>query len=245
MTAARPDADGSSQKQDRVIFMYGTGVVCRRSRRRVRHDAAQVDGDGASIPFDPDAGRVFLRSMNTVTSRHLPARPLALPNLLTYARIVAVPVVVACLYWQDILQGGLWLRWVALVIFIARRRDRRPRRLFRAQMGRAVDLRPHARSDRRQAAGRVLPADAGRRRHDPRLVAVGGDRDSVPRDPGLGPARVSRRAARQRAGHAARQMEDDAAARRGRLPDRGQGRRRDRAGGDADRARRCCGSRRC
>ena len=56
--------------------------------------------------------------MNMVTSRNLPARPLAVPNLLTYARIVAVPVVVACLYWQDILQGGLWLRWVALVIFI-------------------------------------------------------------------------------------------------------------------------------
>src|SRR6478672_2242906 len=56
--------------------------------------------------------------MNLVTSRNLPARPLAVPNLLTYARIVAVPVVVACLYWQDILQGGLWLRWVALVIFI-------------------------------------------------------------------------------------------------------------------------------
>src|SRR4029079_15346596 len=57
--------------------------------------------------------------MNLVTSRNLPARPLAVPNLLTYARIIAVPVVVACLYWQDILQGGLWLRWVALVIFIA------------------------------------------------------------------------------------------------------------------------------
>src|ERR1700755_364313 len=56
--------------------------------------------------------------MNTITSRPLPARPLAVPNLLTYARIIAVPAVVACLYWQDILQGGLWLRWVALVIFI-------------------------------------------------------------------------------------------------------------------------------
>src|SRR6187455_2484837 len=56
--------------------------------------------------------------MNMVTSRNLPARPLAVPNLLTYARIIAVPMVVACLYWQDILQGGLWLRWVALVIFI-------------------------------------------------------------------------------------------------------------------------------
>ena len=44
---------------------------------------------------------------------------MSLPNLLTYGRIVAVPAVVACLYWQDILQGGLWLRWVALALFIA------------------------------------------------------------------------------------------------------------------------------
>ena len=64
----------------------------------------------------------------------------------------------------------------------------------------------------------VLPADAGGRRHHPRLVAVGGDHHPVPRDPGLGPARISRRAARQRAGDAARQMEDDAAAGRDRLP---------------------------
>lgn len=42
-----------------------------------------------------------------------------MPNLLTYARIVAVPLVVGCMYWSDILQGGLWLRWVALSIFIA------------------------------------------------------------------------------------------------------------------------------
>jgi len=43
---------------------------------------------------------------------------LAVPNLLTYARIVAVPLVVASMYWQEILAGGMWLRWVALVIFI-------------------------------------------------------------------------------------------------------------------------------
>jgi len=55
-----------------------------------------------------------------------PARPararshsLALPNILTYGRIVAVPVVVGCLFWQNILQGGLWLRWVALALFVA------------------------------------------------------------------------------------------------------------------------------
>lgn len=47
------------------------------------------------------------------------SRPLALPNILTYARIAAVPIVAACLYWQALLGGGLWLRWVALVIFIA------------------------------------------------------------------------------------------------------------------------------
>ncbi|MBN8921224.1 MAG: CDP-diacylglycerol--glycerol-3-phosphate 3-phosphatidyltransferase [Rhizobiales bacterium] len=43
----------------------------------------------------------------------------ALPNLLTYGRIVAVPAVVACLFWSQVFQGGLWLRWVALFIFVA------------------------------------------------------------------------------------------------------------------------------
>ena len=57
--------------------------------------------------------------MNAVSSRPLPARPLALPNLLTYARIVAVPAVVALMYWQGIIGAGLWLRWLALAIFTA------------------------------------------------------------------------------------------------------------------------------
>jgi cardiolipin synthase len=56
--------------------------------------------------------------MNSISSTRLPARPLALPNILTYGRIAAVPVVVALLYWQSIIGGGLWLRWVALVVFI-------------------------------------------------------------------------------------------------------------------------------
>jgi cardiolipin synthase len=38
---------------------------------------------------------------------------------LTYSRIAAVPVVVACIYAQSILGGPLWLRWVALAVFIA------------------------------------------------------------------------------------------------------------------------------
>ncbi len=57
--------------------------------------------------------------MELATSSHVPGRALALPNVLTYARIAAVPLVVASLYWQDLLQGGMWLRWVALVLFIA------------------------------------------------------------------------------------------------------------------------------
>ena len=57
--------------------------------------------------------------MNPTRSPRLPAHPLALPNILTYARIAAVPVVVGLLFWQSILGGGLWLRWVALAIFIA------------------------------------------------------------------------------------------------------------------------------
>jgi len=59
-----------------------------------------------------------LSPMNAISSRPLPAHPLALPNLLTYGRIAAVPVVVVLMYWQSILGGGLWLRWLALAIFI-------------------------------------------------------------------------------------------------------------------------------
>ncbi len=44
---------------------------------------------------------------------------LSLPNILTYSRCAAVPLVAACLFWADILHGGTWLRWVALGLFIA------------------------------------------------------------------------------------------------------------------------------
>src|SRR5258708_19914412 len=57
--------------------------------------------------------------MEAATPTPVRARALAVPNLLTYARIIAVPAVVACLYWQDILQGGIWLRWVAVALFSA------------------------------------------------------------------------------------------------------------------------------
>jgi cardiolipin synthase (CMP-forming) len=60
----------------------------------------------------------------TIETQTNPPRPRTsrafnLPNMLTYGRIVAVPLVVGCLYWSTILQGGLWLRWVALAIYVA------------------------------------------------------------------------------------------------------------------------------
>jgi cardiolipin synthase len=56
---------------------------------------------------------------STTTTGRLRVHPLALPNILTYGRIVAIPIVVGCMFWQSILDGGLWLRWVALAFFIA------------------------------------------------------------------------------------------------------------------------------
>jgi cardiolipin synthase len=57
--------------------------------------------------------------MKTAIPTPLPARPLSLPNILTYARIAAVPVVVGLMYWQSIAGGPLWVRWLALAVFIA------------------------------------------------------------------------------------------------------------------------------
>ena len=57
--------------------------------------------------------------MNTVTGRGTARRTLSLPNILTCARIAAIPVVVGCVYAQSILDQPLWLRWVALGVFVA------------------------------------------------------------------------------------------------------------------------------
>jgi cardiolipin synthase len=57
--------------------------------------------------------------MTSVTTRKQANHSFALPNILTYSRIAAVPMVVGCMYAQSIGEGPLWLRWVALAIFIA------------------------------------------------------------------------------------------------------------------------------
>jgi len=64
------------------------------------------------------ARQMLFCGMTTTTNPPSSARTFALPNLLTYGRIVAVPVVVGCMYWQAILGYGLWLRWLAFAIFV-------------------------------------------------------------------------------------------------------------------------------
>jgi CDP-diacylglycerol--glycerol-3-phosphate 3-phosphatidyltransferase len=52
--------------------------------------------------------------MSKVTAPAPQASAFSLPNLLTFGRIAAVPVVAGLLMW-----GGDWARWTALVLFIA------------------------------------------------------------------------------------------------------------------------------
>lgn len=74
-------------------------------------------GEQPRLMVDDGRPGVFLRLMKADTTT-MPARPLGLANLLTYGRIAAVPVVVAIMYAQSVLEGPLWLRWVALAVFI-------------------------------------------------------------------------------------------------------------------------------
>lgn len=63
--------------------------------------------------------------MNQTPQTAAPATPAkggsawSLANILTYGRIAAVPAVAACLFGIAVLDGGLWLRWLALVIYVA------------------------------------------------------------------------------------------------------------------------------
>jgi cardiolipin synthase len=52
-------------------------------------------------------------AITTLTRR--PGIAWSVPNLLTYGRVAAVPIVAGCLFWSEI---G-WMRWLALSIFIA------------------------------------------------------------------------------------------------------------------------------
>ena len=55
----------------------------------------------------------------TETAPRSDAGPYSVPNLLTYARILAVPAIVACFFFETrVLEGGDWARWTALAIYI-------------------------------------------------------------------------------------------------------------------------------
>jgi cardiolipin synthase len=71
------------------------------------------------LKVDRAGGGVLVGQMKDTVTRAPVDQSLALPNLLTYSRIAAVPVVVACLFAQSVQGGPMWLRWVALAIFIA------------------------------------------------------------------------------------------------------------------------------
>lgn len=53
-------------------------------------------------------------AMTIATTRTGTGNALSVPNLLTYGRVLAVPVVVGCLFWSELGR----MRWIALAIFI-------------------------------------------------------------------------------------------------------------------------------
>ena len=132
------------------------------------------------------------------------SRNWSLPNILTYARVAAVPLVAGFLFWPR----EPWARWTALAIFIAAAiTDFFDGYLARAwsqqsSLGRMLD--PIA--DKLLVSAVILVLAADQTIAGPTLWA--GDRHPVPRNPGLGVARISGRAPRAAAGHGGRQMED-------------------------------------
>lgn len=59
------------------------------------------------------------KQSNNAGSSQKEAHWLALPNVLTYGRILAVPLVVLCFYLEGKLQSSDFARWSALAIFVA------------------------------------------------------------------------------------------------------------------------------
>jgi cardiolipin synthase (CMP-forming) len=51
----------------------------------------------------------------TLTTSMRRFNPFSLPNVLTYGRLLAVPLVVGCLFWPN----EMWMRWLALALFTA------------------------------------------------------------------------------------------------------------------------------
>ena len=153
-------------------------------------------------PVDPPHSLLISVGQVERVAEKMAKRAFNLPNMLTYARILAVPLVVLCFFLEGRLQSSDFARWSALIIFIAGHRSP----IISTAIWRAPGSRrpiSAACSIRSPTSLLVadLPAAAGRR-HRPhphrRLVALGGDHHPVPRNPGLGPARISGGAEGQR-----------------------------------------------
>ena len=93
----------------------GSNRCCARIARLACRFRARSAGK-----LDVTRARVFLPSMAITTLSQRGGHQWSLPNILTYGRVVAVPVVVTCLYWSEIDT----MRWVALAIFMLWRRSR-------------------------------------------------------------------------------------------------------------------------
>ena len=67
------------------------------------------------VRLTPRAPACFLPGDEPPPRRLRRSKALSLPNILTYGRLLAVPAVVALLFWPK----DDWTRWLALAIFIA------------------------------------------------------------------------------------------------------------------------------
>ena len=65
-------------------------------------------------PVDAHTWRMFPALPMSIASPMRRSKALSLPNILTYGRLVAVPAVVALLFWPE----DYWSRWFALAIFV-------------------------------------------------------------------------------------------------------------------------------
>ena len=66
-------------------------------------------------PVDAHTWRMFPALPMSIASPMRRSKALSLPNILTYGRLLAIPAVVALLFWPE----DRWSRWIALAIYIA------------------------------------------------------------------------------------------------------------------------------
>jgi cardiolipin synthase (CMP-forming) len=89
----------------RAIVPSFVGDALRTAARRQRL-AGAIDGRTGTMSF---------ASQMVSSTAHPISRNWSLPNILTYARVAAVPMVAGLLFWPN----EPWARWTALAIFIA------------------------------------------------------------------------------------------------------------------------------